>query len=207
MSASRRCYPCLSARHGMPTLDNEKLNEQGQTLIRSAGLIGLVFMIGVVGYMVITAGEASLVDAIYMTLITLTTVGYAEVIDLSGSPAGRIFTSLLLVVGVGSFVYFFSNFTAFLVEGNLDRYLWRRRMRKVLDDIDNHYIVCGGGRIGVNMIKELIATERRFVLIERDESVARRCARRGGSRGSPRTSRSARSIRTGIAWAPTSKRR
>lgn len=157
----------------MPNLDSTHLDEQSQGLARSAGLIGLVFVLGVVGYSTLGGPEYGLVDAIYMTMITLTTVGYAEVIDLSDNPGGRLFTTALLVIGVGSFVYFFSNFTAFIVEGNLDRILWRRRMRRSLNAIEHHYIVCGAGRTGQHMIRELIQTERPFVLIDIDEIRAR----------------------------------
>ena len=157
----------------MPNLDSKYLDEQSQGLARAAGLIGLVFVLGVVGYSIIGGSEYGLIDAIYMTMITLTTVGYGEVIDLSGNPQGRLFTTALLVIGVGSFVYFFSNFTAFIVEGNLDRILWRRRMRRSLNALDHHYIICGAGRTGRHMIHELVATERPFVLIDIDEQRAR----------------------------------
>lgn len=153
----------------MPSYDNKQLDAQSQGLTRSAGLIGLVFFVGVVGYSIIGSEGHGLGDAIYMTMITLTTVGYAEVIDLSESPGGRLFTSVLLVVGVGSFLYFFSSLTAFIVEGNLDRIIWRRRMRRSLSAIDQHVILCGAGQAGRHMIRELLATERPFVLVETDE--------------------------------------
>ena len=157
----------------MPTLDTKHLDEQTEGLIRAASLIGLVFLFGVVGYEILGADHYTVLDAVYMTMITLTTVGYGEVIDLSENPGGRVFTSILLVVGVGSFVYFFSNLTAFMVEGNLDRILWRRRMRRSINALDNHYIVCGGSRTGQHMIRELLETERPFVLIDQDETTAR----------------------------------
>jgi voltage-gated potassium channel len=157
----------------MPKLDSKHLDDQSQGLARAAGLIGLVFVLGVLGYTVIGGAEYGLLDAVYMTMITLTTVGYGEVIDLSDKPEGRIFTAALLVVGVGSFVYFFSNLTAFMVEGNLDRILWRRRMRRSISALEHHYIICGAGRTGRHMVRELLETERAFVLIDLDEHKAR----------------------------------
>lgn len=157
----------------MPIRDSDDLDEQSTGLARAFGLIALVFFVGVVGYMTIGGEEYGIVDAIYMTMITLTTVGYGEVIDLSHSPEGRMFTSALLVFGVGSFVYFFSNLTAFMVEGNLDRLLWRRKMRRSINALDKHYIICGAGRTGRHMIRELLETERPFVLIDLDESATR----------------------------------
>jgi voltage-gated potassium channel len=148
-------------------------SEQGQSLVKSFTLIAAVFITGVVGFVVIGGEQKSIVDSIYMTIITLTTVGYGEVIDVSGSPGAKLFTSALLLVGVGSFVYFFSNFTAFVVEGNLEQFLWRRKMRKAVDSLSGHYIVCGAGSTGEHVVRELIATERPFVLIEADEDRAK----------------------------------
>lgn len=154
--------------------EREKLaREQFRSLFRSFLLIAGVFMTGVVGYRLIGGEQYELLDAIYMTMITLTTVGYGEVIDLSGNPAGKVFTTGLLVVGVGSFVYFFSNFTAFVVEGSLDRLLWKRKMRNAINELDKHFIVCGAGDTGLHMLKELIETERPFVVIELDEDRGR----------------------------------
>lgn len=138
-------------------------------LIRSAALISLVFLIGTLGYDVLGGEEYDTFDALYMTAITLTTVGYGEVVDLSDNPAGRVFTIALLATGVGTFVYFFSNLTAFLVEGSLDEMFRERTMRKLIDSQTDHYIVCGGGHTGQHILEELLVTERPLVVIERDE--------------------------------------
>lgn len=160
----------------MARLDVKHLEEQRRTLIRSTILIALIFLIGVVGYSVIGGDRHTLIDAAYMTIITLTTVGYGEIIDLTQSPAGRVFTMLLLLFGAGIFVYFFSNLTAFIVDGNFDRMIWRRRVRRMIANYDKHFIVCGAGRVGRHMIRELLATERPFVVIETNESLAREFA-------------------------------
>ena len=165
----------------MPTPDSKHLDEQSKGLVRAAALIALVFFVGVVGYMGLGGPEYGLGDAIYMTMITLTTVGYGEVIDLSHNPEGRVFTSALLVFGVGSFVYFFSNLTAFMVEGSLDRILWRRRMRRSINALDKHFIICGGGLTGRCMVRELLETERAFVLVDIDEESARALIEEMGS--------------------------
>jgi voltage-gated potassium channel len=160
----------------MSRLDSKRLDDQAQNLARAVGLIILVLGAGVVGYTYFGGEKHGVLDAIYMTVITLTTVGYGEIIDLSNNPGGRIFTIALLVLGAGIFVYFFSSLTAFLVDGNLDRILWRRRMRRALNVLDKHYIICGGGRTGRHMIRELLETERPFVLIDIDEAGARALA-------------------------------
>lgn len=126
-----------------------------------------IFGIGVAGYKVI-APEATVLDAVYMTVITLTTVGYGEIIDLSTHPGGRVFTIFLLFFGVGTFVYFFSSLTGFIVEGSLEHLFWRRKMQKAIDQMKGHFIVCGGGYTGRHVVKELAQTGREFVLIEAD---------------------------------------
>ena len=102
-----------------------------------------------------------------MTTITLTTVGYSEVVPIEGMPA-RLFTTLLLLGGVGSFVYFCSTGTAFILEGSLQRILWSRRMKNNIEAMSGHTIVCGGGPTGMHILRELLATGRDFVLVELD---------------------------------------
>lgn len=140
-----------------------------RSIIRASLALLVTGIVGTVGYKILGGDQHSWLDALYMTMVTLTTVGYREVIDVSHSPAGQIFTMALLIFGVGSFLYFFTNLTAFVVEGTLDRMFWRRRMRKMTKKIDNHFIVCGGGQTGQYVLLELIQTDRPFVLIERDE--------------------------------------
>ncbi len=137
---------------------------------RAAGLIILTFGIGTAGYMHLGPPSTTLLDAAYMTVITLTTVGYSEVVDLTGNDAGRIFTIILLLLGVGSFLYFFSTTTAFAVEGTLGKLFWRRRMNRRIAALRDHYIVCGGGHTGEHIVRELFETDRPVVLIESDET-------------------------------------
>ncbi len=158
---------------------SKALDEAGRTLFRAFSLIMGVFLTGVVGYTII-GDEHNLLDAVYMTMISLTTVGYGETIDLTDKPGGRLFTIGLLVVGAGSFVYFFSNLTAFMVEGNLDRFLWRRKMKREIERLFQHYIVCGAGDTGEHVIKELVNTHRPFVLVDLDEERVKSLADRFG---------------------------
>jgi voltage-gated potassium channel len=140
--------------------------ETFRPLVRSALLVASMFAIGVTGYMIIGGEEHGFIDAIYMTVITLTTVGFGEVIDLSNNPEGRVFTTLLLLGGVGTFLNFVSTATAFFIEGSAQHLFWRRRMTKAISDLADHTVVCGGGYTGAHVIKELHATGRPFVLIE-----------------------------------------
>jgi voltage-gated potassium channel len=141
-------------------------------LVRSALLVALVFMIGMVGFYAIGRSEAGLVDAFYMTSITLTTIGYGEVVPVE-TTAAKVFTSLYAIVGFGLFVYLFSNVTAFMVEGGLDRYLWDRKMHRTIEKLKDHSVVCGAGNTGRHIVAELLETGRPFVLIDRDAEVVR----------------------------------
>ncbi len=135
---------------------------------RSAALISLLFAAGTIGYWQLGQPTTTWLDALYMTVITLTTVGFGEIVDLSANPNGRIFTIVLLILGVGTFVYFISNLTAFFVEGRLAELLWSRRMRRTIESLDGHTIVCGCGHTGEAVITELVHTQRPLVVIERD---------------------------------------
>lgn len=119
---------------------------------------------GTLGYVVIEGWP--LWDAFYMTIITVTTVGYREVRPLTRYGEG--FTVVLLVVGVATVLYTFSFLMARLVEGDLrDRWV-RRRRKRMLDDIDQHFIICGFGRIGRIIAEEFVRQNVPFVIIERD---------------------------------------
>lgn len=127
-------------------------------------LLATVVVGGVVGYAGIEGW--SLWDALYMTVITVTTVGYREVHPMSR--AGEAFTMLLLMGGVATVLYTFSLVMARLVEGGL-RERWRaRRYARMLDELDRHFIVCGFGRMGEIIAREFRRERIPFVLIERD---------------------------------------
>lgn len=121
-------------------------------------------MAGTAGYMVIEG--STFFDGLYMTVITITTVGYGEVVPLSH--AGRFFTMGLLLVGVGFVLFLFGEVTDAVVEGGLRRILGRNNMEKKVAGLRNHYIVCGFGRIGKVICKALHDNRLPFVVIEHD---------------------------------------
>jgi len=110
--------------------------------------------------------NSNLTDAIYMTAISITTVGFSEVIPLS--PVGKYFTIVLVFGGVGLFLFIVSLITQAMVEGGLQTYLGRRHMEKQLSVLKDHYMVCGFGRIGKVISKILHENKRTFVIIEND---------------------------------------
>jgi len=105
-------------------------------------------------------------DALYMTVITIGTVGFSETHPLSD--AGRVFTMALIVGGIGIFTYGFTTLTAIVVEGDLSQAFRRNRMERKIAQLTNHYIVCGAGHTGGVICDELGKTGRRFVVIDHD---------------------------------------
>jgi len=145
-------------------------------------VMGLVFLLvvvvgGGVGYYLIGRGHWPLADCIYMTVITVTTVGYGEVLhDMEHAPYARAFTVVLLVFGTGSIVYFASTVTAFIIEGDLRNVLFASRLKKRMRRMKDHVVVCGAGSTGRNVIEELLTTGVAVVAIDLRESELREIA-------------------------------
>ena len=113
-------------------------------LLIALGLVAVVLVAGTLGYIFIE--RWSLLDAAYMTVITVGTVGFREVHQLSD--AGRAFTIGLILFGVGAIGFAFATIVDFLVEGHLRGFLEERRMSKLLTGLEGHHIVAGMGRVG-----------------------------------------------------------
>lgn len=138
---------------------------------RPLAFLALLHVVGTAGYLAIGGTQRyTVIDALYMTFITIATIGYGEVIDLRDSPVGRLFTMILGFVGIGTTWYIFSQLTAFIVEGEFNAALRRGRMLKTIEGMGNHYLVCGIGRVGTNVGNELAATGRPFVVIDANQA-------------------------------------
>lgn len=125
-----------------------------------------ILVLGTVGYKFIGGERYSYLDALFMTFITVTTIGYEQIVDLHNNPGGQVFTMVIAFSGIGLMTYFFSTVTAFVLESDLDTTLRRRRMEKTIKKLRNHYIVCGSGRVGRNVAAELEATNHRYVAVD-----------------------------------------
>jgi voltage-gated potassium channel len=134
--------------------------------IWAGAILAAIVVIGTVGYWFIGDRQYSFVDTLYMTVITITTVGFEEVVNLSGNPTGRIFTIFIAVSGIGIMAYIVTNLTALIVEGELTKSFRRRRMEKTAGSYRGHYIVCGLGRVGCHIANELHATRRPHVVVD-----------------------------------------
>ena len=137
---------------------------RAQGPVFAVALLVAVVLAGTLGYMVIERWSAW--DAFYMAVITITTVGYREVHDLSF--AGQVWTVLLLFGGVGSALYVFTLLATVVVEGGLPLRLQKRRQARMINTIKDHFIVCGYGRIGSIIAGQLQKQNVPFVIVERD---------------------------------------
>lgn len=137
-----------------------------RNLVFAALALVMIHGVGTAGFYWIADGSASVFDAFYMTFITVATIGYAETVDLSGNDAGRLFNVAIAVAGIGFMWVMFSNFTALLLARTMDPRRQRERLIRELARMHDHYIVCGLGRIGANVARELRATGKAFVAIE-----------------------------------------
>ncbi|MEZ4669103.1 MAG: potassium channel protein [Anaerolineae bacterium] len=126
-------------------------------------LVVILIVIGTIGYLLLE--RMSVVDAFYMTIITITTVGFGEVHTLSA--VGRIFTSLLIFLGVGIVTIAISNVAGVILGPHLWLAIRERRMEETIKLISDHYIVCGYGRMGQQIARDLQARKQAFVVIER----------------------------------------
>jgi voltage-gated potassium channel len=132
----------------------------------SGGLLVAVILIGTVGYWLIGDGKFPLFDCLYMTVITIATIGFSEVIDIAGNVGARTFTMVIAVAGIGVLAYLATNLTAAIVEGQLTKSFRRRRMEKLAAKAREHYIICGVGWAGLHIINELRETRRPHVIID-----------------------------------------
>ena len=133
-------------------------------LIFSLSILILIIAAGTIGYMMIEGWR--FVDALYMTVITISTVGFKEVNQVG--EGGRIFTMVLVFSGVGFTLYVAAAVVQFMVEGRIRIIMGRRRLNKKIDRLKNHYIVCGYGRIGRVLCRHLKRANIDVAVIEKD---------------------------------------
>ncbi|MDI1471495.1 potassium channel protein [Thermodesulfovibrio sp. 1176] len=129
-------------------------------------LLFFILLAGTIGYMYLE--EMQFLDALYMTVITLATVGFREVKDLS--EIGKIFTIILILSGFGIFTYALTVGARIIIEGEIKEVFKKRKMEKRLENFSEHYIVCGYGRMGSIIVKELLVYNLPLVIIEKNKS-------------------------------------
>jgi voltage-gated potassium channel len=167
----------VSSRRSLPT---QALIETNYRRIRqhlTGGAIALfgVFLLGTGWYKVIEGW--SWIDAAYMSVITLTTVGFGETYPLG--PRGRLFTILLVVAGLVVIAYILNGFTEALVEGHLQAGFQLRQRRKLMESLTGHYIICGFGRTGQQVALEFAAEAISFVIVDSEDAAVEAAQRLG----------------------------
>lgn len=135
-----------------------------------AGVAVLVLIgVGTLGFYQIAGDHGDWSDALYMTLITISTVGYGEIVPLH-SMADRAFAGFIAISGLGALTFLFTSLSVFFLEKDLDQSLRRRRMEKRVQNLRQHFIICGFGRVGRSVARELQNTGRHFVAIDIEET-------------------------------------
>jgi voltage-gated potassium channel len=134
----------------------------------AGGLLLAVLVVGTLAYKHIGGEPVTWTDSLYMVVITIATIGYGEIVDLSHSPGGRVFTMFLSFAGIGIMTYIMMSLTAFIVEGELNEAFRRRKMEKRIEKLREHYLVCGDDGVGTHVARELATTRRPFVVIDTD---------------------------------------
>lgn len=144
-------------------------------LLPSAALLGVLLAFGTLGYIVVEGW--SVMDAFYMTVITVTTVGYFEVQPLS--EAGRVLTIFVILFGVGAALYILTTVVQTVVEGEFAEVLVFRRMKAQIEALRDHHILCGFGRVGEEIARELVARGASIVVVENNEGAVARARHLG----------------------------
>jgi voltage-gated potassium channel len=129
----------------------------------AAGFLVGIIVVGIAGYMLIEGWD--FMDALYMTVISVTTTGFSEVHVLN--TAGRLFTVFLIIGGSGGAVYALTVIVQYVMEGQLGSALWRRNMKNRVNHLKNHFILCGYGRVGQEIARILAAEKAEFVIVDK----------------------------------------
>jgi voltage-gated potassium channel len=145
------------------------MNPTVRRLLYALGALLTLLSGGTFGYAMLGHGRWTFGDCAYMTVITLSTVGFAELNDMGKVPGARALTVGLIVGGVGTLAYVQGNVTALLVEGVIGQAFRRNRMRKAIEALNGHIVVAGTGSTGRHAVEELVATRTPFVVIDRDQ--------------------------------------
>jgi voltage-gated potassium channel len=134
-------------------------------------VLNAVVGLGAVAIWLLTGGDFTFGQALYFTLITVSTVGFGEPVELERYPGTHAVIGGLIVAGVMALAFFESTMTAMLVEGVILRAVRERRMKKKMKDMNNHYVVAGCGRTGRHCVGELMALGRQVVVIDQDQEL------------------------------------
>lgn len=138
----------------------------------------LLILVGTGGYMLLVPQHITILESLYMTVITIATVGYGEIFQIDNNPPARVFTMFLIILGMWNTAFVVASFTELLVGGEVAHFFRRLRTMSNIKRFNSHFIVCGAGTTGGHLIKELYDTKRQFVVIEHNPAAANALAER-----------------------------
>lgn len=141
------------------------MSDTNDKIIKAVLTFAAILAFGSFGYMYFE--QIGFWDALYLTIITITTVGYGDIVP--DDPGGKIFTVILVVTGVGFVMWVFSKNVEIIVEGGLEEFLGKRHMAREISKLRDHYIICGHGRIGSVIARTLKENNKQFVIIEQNK--------------------------------------
>ena len=144
-------------------------NESAKRIKQVLIVLVVIIVIGTIGFKIIGGENTSVLNALYMTAMTITTVGYADVIGLDKNPLGKLFAIVFMIAGTGTVLYLLTTFAAFMIGGELKKALRRRTMEKRIAKMHDHFIVCGIGMVGLYVVHELVITKVPLIAIDHDE--------------------------------------
>jgi voltage-gated potassium channel len=139
------------------------------------GFLVLIFLSGTAGFCILE--DLSITDSLYMTVVTISTVGFGDIVPQT--TGGKWFTILLIIFGVGTMFYTFGQSAEIMIEGRFKMLMGRGKLEKMIKKLHNHYIICGCGRIGHLIGKELAAEKVNFVMIEINPEVIQKIEEEG----------------------------
>ncbi|MFO7789260.1 MAG: potassium channel family protein [Bacteroidota bacterium] len=142
-------------------------NDSLRGIFIALSILIVIILMGILGYMIIE--HLPLLEALYMTIITVATVGFREVTTLS--PTGKIFTIILILVSFSIYAFVISNFTRYIVSGIFTNYFKQKKVEKRIKNLADHVIVVGYGRNGRQTVEDLVSHGKKIVIIEKDERV------------------------------------
>lgn len=135
-------------------------------LLQSGIALLSIFALGTAGYYYITDMAYDLFTCFYMTVLTVTTIGFDEIIDVKNFEGGRPFTVFIAFSGIGLLTYFVSTVAAIIIDGNLRENYKKRKMEKSISGCKEHYVICGAGTHALHIIEEINKTQRECIVIE-----------------------------------------
>lgn len=156
---------------------SEELRGPIRNVRRAALLVVGVLAVGTAGYVALEGWSP--LDALYMTVITVGTVGYGEEPDLGSDASQRVWNMVVIFGGIGAVTYAATALVGLIVEGTVGGYFRRRRMERRIEGLSGHYVLCGYGRVGRMISEELAEEGVDFVVVDRDERSVEECLGEG----------------------------